>query len=178
MHASVASFPGRSGAKPIAHRVAMLGCVLALACVTSAAQAKPGEPTKGPSQGPAVARASQMPPPIRLSSGSVALAIVPFSACWSTPTAGMCYDGRPPRPLPSMGGMTGPLTLAFARDNWRFSVSVLEDQQHSTTLDLHRTGPRQWRLATRALPDGRYRAQVFGQGPQGDVAAAFAFTRT
>ncbi len=116
------------------------------------------------------------PPNVRLSTGSVNLALHPYSSCWSTGHSGMCYDGMPPRPLPSVGGTDGPIGLAFARDRWRFRVSVTDEEGDRSNVDLVRTSPRHWRLALGALPDGRYRADVFGRGPQGDVAAAFAFT--
>lgn len=73
------------------------------------------------------------PPNVRLSTGSVNLALHPYSSCWSTGHSGMCYDGMPPRPLPSVGGTDGPIGLAFARDRWRFRVSVTDEEGTEAT---------------------------------------------
>lgn len=157
------------------HKAAAFGCVLALAGITSAAQAT--TPAGGPSL-PAAERSSlqQGPPPVRLIAGGVVLALDPYTSCWSTASSGMCYDGMPPAPLPSLGGTTGPVRLAFDRSDWRFSVRMEDQPGTSRSVKLVRTGPQRWRLALASLPEGRYRADVFGRGPQGDVAAAFAVT--
>lgn len=147
---------------------------LALALMPVPAQGLLGG-TNTPAQGPS-RLGTQGPPAVRLASMSVRLALRPYTSCWSTATMGMCYDGMPARPLPSLGATFRPITLAFARDGWRFQVSVTDDRGHRTRVDLVRTSPRHWRLAVGALPHGHYAADVFGRGPQGDVAAAFAFT--
>ena len=157
------------------HQAAAVGCVLALASITSAAQAT--TPAGGPSL-PAAERSSlqQGPPAVRLIAGGVVLALDPYTSCWFTANTGTCYDGIPPAPLPSLGGTTGPVRLAFDRSDWRFSVTMEDQSGTSRSVKLMRIGPQRWRLALASLPDGRYRADVFGRGPQGDVAAAFAVT--
>lgn len=116
------------------------------------------------------------PPPVRLSDYSLTLALHPYTSCWSSGSSGLCYDGMPPRPVPSMGGVSGPVTLAFGEDGWRFHVTVKDRKGDSSRVRLVKISPHHWRLALRPLADGRYRADVFGRGPEGDVAAAFAFT--
>jgi hypothetical protein len=158
------------------HRFGPAVCVLALAPALTASSADAVRTSDDPAAGAAV---SQVPPPIRLSSPAVSMALVPFSACWSNQHSGFCYDGAPPHPLPSLGGLGGlggKVTLVFARDGWHFRVSAVAKGGHRTRLDLVRTGQRSWLLRLDALPPGHYRAQVFGRGEQGDVAGAFAFT--
>ncbi len=158
---------------PLIHRLGAAVCVVALAPALTASAADAVRTSDDPAAGAAV---TQVPPPIRLSSPAVSIALVPFSACWSNQQSGFCYDGAPPHPLPSLGGLGGRVTLAFARDGWHFRVSAVGEGGHRTRLDLVRTGDRSWRLRLDALPPGHYRAQVFGRGEQGDVAGAFAFT--
>lgn len=156
-------------------RLGGAACVLALASGLIAAQAQgslstdraPHTSQQAPPQGP---------PPVRLSNSALTLALHPYTSCWSSGQVGMCYDGIPPRPLPSVGGTAGSVTLAFAADNWRFRVSVTDRNGDRSRVDLVRTSPHHWRLGLNALDDGHYRADVFGRGPQGDVASAFAFT--
>lgn len=153
--------------------VAACGMAMAFALMSGPAQALFS--ARGSTSAPERATA-QGPPPVRLVTESVALRIHPFTSCWSTATSGFCYDGFPVKPLPSIGGTHGPITLAFGRDGWRFRVSVRDSSGEQTSVDLVKTDARHWRLVVKDLPDGRYRADVFGSGPQGDVAAAFAFT--
>lgn len=118
------------------------------------------------------------PPPVRLFTSFVALGLHPYTSCWKSGNSGLCYDGFPPDPLPSLGGAEGGIRLAFARDHWRFRVRLADHRGRHFRLPMVRTGPRSWRLAVGSLRNGRYRADAFGTGPQGDVAAAFAFTLT
>jgi hypothetical protein len=118
------------------------------------------------------------PPPVRLFTSFVVLALHPYTSCWTSGNSGVCYDGFPPRPLPSLGGTEGGIRLAFAREHWRLEVRVADKRGRHFRLHMVRTSPRSWRLAVGSLRNGRYTADVFGTGPQGDVAAAFAFTLT
>jgi hypothetical protein len=65
--------------------------------------------------------------------------------------------------------------LSFSRDRWHFVVSVADHDGTRTRVHLVRTDARHWRLDLSSLANGRYRADVFGNGPQGDVAAVFGF---
>ena len=158
------------------HQAVAVGCVLVLAGITSAAQAT--TPAGGPSLPAAEHLILQQgaPPPVRLIAGRVVLALDPYTSCWSTASSAMCYDGIPPTPLPSLGGTTGPVRLAFHRSDWWFRVRLEDRGGTVRPVKVVQTGPQRWRLASASLPVGRYRADVFGRGPQGDVAAAFALT--
>lgn len=174
--------PGEATSNPTYRSRSLLSPLGAVACVValaSALMAGPAAALLSPDTSathPLQQTPPKGPPPVRLSTYSVSLAVNPYSSCWSSGNAGMCYDGIPPRPLPSVGGTDGPIGLAFARDGWRFHVSVTNQEGDRKRVDLVRTSPHHWRLALGEFPDGRYRAAVFGRGPQGDVAAAFAFT--
>ena len=158
------------------NRFGALACVVALASalVTEQAQAllSPHTSATHVQQRAAV----QGPPPVRVSTLWSTLVLNPYTSCWATGNAGVCYDGRPFHPLPSTGATAGPVRLTFARDGWRFQVTVTGPNGDQTRVSMVRKSPRSWRLALGDLPDGRYRADVFGRGPQGDVATAFAFT--
>jgi hypothetical protein len=106
------------------------------------------------------------------------LGIRPYASCWSGRHSGVCYDGPPPNPLPSLGGVIGGVTLAFARDDWKFNVSVLDDTGHRTQIRLVPNCPQEWRLGLGKLSNGTYRVDIYGKGPQGDLLAAAAFTLT
>ena len=161
--------------KPRLNRLGALACVVALASalITGQAQAllSPDTSTTHAQQRAGV----QGPPPVRVSTLWSTLALNPYTSCWTTGDAGVCYDGRPFHPLPSTGATAGPVMLTFARDGWRFQVTVTDQKGDQTRVGMVRKSPRSWRLALGALPDGRYRADAFGRGPQGDVATAFAF---
>jgi hypothetical protein len=143
-----------------------LGTGLVLSADASHAPAGSGQPS----------RINVGPPPVRLSNGWADLVVRPFTSCWSDDDSGMCYDGRPPHPAPSLGETTGPVTLAFPRNRWHFSVSVVDSNGHRSDIRLVRISAQQWRLVVKPLAADHYRASVFGRGPQGDVAATFAFT--
>lgn len=148
--------------------------VLAAVLIAGPAQAGPNLDSAAAQRPNQPAQAG--PPRVRLVTDSVTLAVHPYTSCWTARHLGLCYDGMPPRPLPSMGSTQRALTLTFPRDGWRFSVTVTNSKGHRSRVHLVRTSPGSWRLAVKPLRDGRYRADVFGRGPQGDVAAAFAFT--
>jgi hypothetical protein len=168
----------RSPRRRLVRRLGAAACVLALAPTLSAAAA---EGTRSPGTSAAAGLQAGVrygPPPVRLTTTSLTMALVPSSACWTTGQEGICYDGAPPSPLPSLGGLSGPVELVFARDGWHFRLTVKGQNGDRTRIDLVRTSPRSWRLALGSLAPGHYRADLFGRGPQGDVAGAFAFTLT
>ena len=174
--ASGASANALNRSKARLSQFGVLACAvaLALALITGQAQALSIPDSSAPH---APQRAAvQGPPPVRVSTLWSTLALHPYTSCWSTGNAGMCYDGRPSHPLPSTGATAGPVRLTFARDGWRFQITVTDQNGDQTRVRMVRKSPRSWRLALGVLPDGRYRADVFGRGPQGDVATAFAFT--
>lgn len=165
-----------AAARSVLRRVAATACVLALAPALSTAEAQTAVRMDGSQPSAQPASAADGPPPVRIIAGSVRLAVHPYTSCWISGNSGLCYDGIPPSPSPSLGGTGLPVKLAFARDRWHFRVHVEDQDGDRTRVDLVRAQPREWRLVLGRLPQGRYRADVFGRGPQGDVAAAFAFT--
>ena len=116
------------------------------------------------------------PPAVWLASGDRHLKVAPYSGCWQHGGSGMCFDGPVPKPLPSLGKVADPVTLAFARADWHFKVTVVDRDGHRTKITLKPLTDRSWRLALGKLDDGRYRVDIFGRGPQGDLAAAADLT--
>ncbi len=157
-------------------RTVVAGSVLALFAIGGAqAQAAPNaHPLSAP--GARVMLAHPGPPPVTLSSSGITLAMTPYTSCWYDDHGGSCLDGIPPKPVPSLGGLYGRVTLSFARDGWHFTVSAVDGAGHRTKLTLVRLSAREWRLPLGGLPEGRYRVDVFGRGPEGDVAAAAGFS--
>jgi hypothetical protein len=151
---------------------------LALGGGLVASQAQAQAATPGKAGIPAGTAAFHGPPNVRLSTDSVSLSLHPYTACWSNDHQGVCYDGIPPRPLPSLGGTYSAVTLAFPRDGWHFRVTATDAQGAQSKVRLIPGDPHEWRLALSARPDGRYTLDVFGRGPQGDVAVAAAVTLT
>ena len=157
-------------------RVAAVTCVVALGLGVGAAQAQPARPSQST---PAAAHETldfSGPPAVRLDNGSVTLALRPYTSCWTHGDVTGCYDGMPMKPLASLGGTYGPVRLAFPRDDWHFRVSVVGADGHRTKIRLIAIDPQLWRLDLADLANGRYRVDIFGRGPQGDVVAAGAFT--
>jgi hypothetical protein len=150
--------------------------VLALIPI-GAAQAQT-TPSARPSAAPDghVSALDSPPPRVHLATSQVDLGLHPFASCWVRGDSGFCYDGPPPQPPPSLGGVLGAVNLSFARDGWHFKVSVIDSSGHRTKVTLNQQSERVWRLALGQLPDDDYRVDIFGKGPQGDVLAAAALT--
>jgi hypothetical protein len=105
----------------------------------------------------------------------------PSTYCWTVQSAtsagaGPCVDGSPPDPLPDLGVVSGEITVAFAADGWAFQASS-QDAKHECAeafpAAVRQVSGRTWHIAL-AGPRGRYAVQLFGRGPQGDVAVSFA----
>lgn len=154
--------------------VTALALVAALGVGGGTAQALASSPAEGVSARPAAAPRFVGPPPLRLDAKSVSLQTKPYTACWSNSHGGVCYDGIPPQPPPSLGETFYPVTLSFPRDGWSFSVSATDADGDRTKVTLIPTGDQSWRLDLSDYVAGRYRLDIFGTGPQGDVAAAAA----
>ena len=164
-----------SGRRTRRRRIAAVGSVLALLAISGAqAQATPSAHPLSNHRS-RVMLAHPGPPPVTLSSSGITLAMTPYTSCWYDDHGGSCLDGIPPKPLPSLGGLYGPVTLSFARDGWHFTVTAVDSAGHRTKLALVRLGAREWRLPLGGLPHGHYRVDMFGQGPEGDVSAAAGF---
>jgi hypothetical protein len=135
----------------------------------------------GGSTQPAKPSASSEPPPVIVSYAGKQVSLRPVTYCWTTQGAGSasaspCVHGAPPNPLPDLGVVAGELTVAFAVDGWTFQASS-EDAQHDCAeafpAAVRQVNGRTWHIGL-AGPRGRYAVQLFGRGPQGDVAVSFA----
>lgn len=125
--------------------------------------------------------ASSEPPPVIVSSAGRQLSLHPGTYCWAVESAssagsGACVDGAASDPLPDLGVVSGEITVAFGVDGWGFDASS-QDPRHECAeafpATVRQTSARTWQLAL-AGPRGRYAVQLFGRGPQGDVAVSFA----
>jgi hypothetical protein len=125
--------------------------------------------------------ASSQPPPVIVSSAGKQLSLRPGTYCWTVESArsagnGPCVDGAPSEPLPDLGRVSGEITVAFGVDGWAFQASS-QDARHKCAeafpAAVRKVSGRVWQIAL-AGPRGRYAVQLFGRGPQGDVAVSFA----
>lgn len=116
---------------------------------------------------------SDRPPDLRVvaPSGSE-LVLAPFGYCWFEDGQGVCADGVPPDPLPSIAlGEVGGLSLFFPLE-WSMEVTVLpsDDQCEGVwSLEAEPDG-----TPIEALGEaGTLRLDVFARGEQGDAAWSF-----
>jgi hypothetical protein len=174
-HTQSAASPSRS---TVRRRIAAAGCALALGLGVGASQAHAVPQAGGQASHPTQAPAFHGPPDVRLGTESISLSLHPYTSCWSSDHGGVCYDGIPPKPLPSLGGVTEQVQLAFPRDGWHFRVTATDAQGQQSRVRLIPSGSHEWRLALASRPAGRYALDIFGRGPQGDVAVAAALTLT
>jgi len=125
--------------------------------------------------------ASSEPPPVIVSYAGKQVSLRPGTYCWTVESAssagtGACVDGAPTDPLPDLGVVSGEITVTFGVDGWAFQASS-QDARHECTeafpAAVRQVSGRTWHIAL-AGPRGRYAVQLFGRGPQGDVAVSFA----
>jgi hypothetical protein len=118
---------------------------------------------------------------VTVSSAGKQLSLRPGTYCWTVESArsagnGPCVDGAPSDPLPDLGRVSGEITVAFGVDGWAFQASS-QDASHECAeafpAAVRKVSGRMWQIAL-AGPRGRYAVQLFGRGPQGDVAVSFA----
>lgn len=96
--------------------------------------------------------------------------------CTSTSTGGMCADGVPPEPLPDAGMFDRPIRFSFTESDWDFTASMSSSEDNSGgSTDVTPVGEGRWEiaLAGRAGPGV---VDLFGRGPDGDLAVRFALT--
>ncbi len=128
---------------------------------------------------------SPSPIVIRLPGRDVELA--PWTSCWSGPpddkgiSAGMCADGMPGKTseLPDIGVVEA-VDLWFGRPGWSFDATFIplgNDCPRQTTVPGSANGG-QWFHVDPADAAGRYRVDLFGRGPEGDVVTSFVWTTT
>jgi len=121
------------------------------------------------------------PPPVIVSSADKQLSLDPVTYCWtvegtSSAGNGACVDGAPSNPPPDLGAVSGEITVTFGADGWLFEASSQEasrDCAEAFPAVVRQVGGRTWHIAL-AGPRGRYAVELFGRGPQGDVAVSFA----
>ncbi len=113
------------------------------------------------------------PPPLEVSQADARHSLDAFSYCWTIDDEGICADGEPAKPLPSLGG-DEPLTLDFAIDGWHFVASMLDPCDPSTVV-VERSDAG-W-LVDVAGPVGTTDLMLFGRGPEGDAAYAVETVR-
>ena len=121
------------------------------------------------------------PPPVIVSYAGKQLSLHPVTYCWTVEGAtsavnGACVDGAPLSPPPDLGAVAGEITATFGVDGWAFEASS-QDARHECPeafpAVVRQVSGRAWHIAL-AGPRGRYAVQLFGRGPQGNVAVSFA----
>lgn len=114
------------------------------------------------------------PPNVAVSDGGQNLRLTPYTVCWSNSTGGMCSDGSPPNPLPTLGRVSSPILLRFPASGWKFSASQRQVGADAKRLrmQVRAVDDTTWELGSNG-PPGRYDVKLFGRGPQGDVSVAF-----
>lgn len=120
------------------------------------------------------------PPPLTVSADEESLEVVAWSYCWSGVVTSTCADGAPPA-NPVDVGSPGQVIIEFPHPDWTFDVEFSEvgDEcggRRSATVrpDAEADGTRG--MIEPVGPAGTYDVDVFGRGPQGDLAATFRWT--
>jgi hypothetical protein len=172
---------GRARALPASGLAMFLAAALVAGCGSGATGGGSHEDAgPGRSSQPIEPSASSAPPPVIVSYGAQRLSLRPGTYCWtaqraSSAGASPCVADTPPDPLPDLGVVSGEITVAFAVDGWAFQASS-QDARHECAeafpAMVRQMGGRTWHVAL-AGPRGRYAVQLFGRGPQGDVAVSF-----
>ena len=115
------------------------------------------------------------PPDLVVTAGDAEVTLQPFSYCWSGPGEGVCADGTPADPLPTVAaedsvGFTYPLA------GWTFTASPLSGgacEAGAGWLEPRADGG--WNVIATG-PAGTRELMLFGRGPQGDAAYGLAVT--
>ncbi|WP_204072644.1 hypothetical protein [Planotetraspora phitsanulokensis] len=128
---------------------------------------------------PLEAMGTAQPPPVAVQGGGRQVSLDAFTYCYRN----TCADGRP-EDLPDLGTVTGEITVSFPLEDWTFQATQLQPAvafpqpcDVQIPARLVPTGTGAWRLEP-AGPPGRYRVDLFGRTPGGDLAVAFAVTTT
>lgn len=123
---------------------------------------------------------SDEPSPVvlRMPDGDITLS--PYTSCWSGPpeadgtAAAACIDGMPPD-LDDLETVEGEIVpFWFGRPGWRFTASFTELIPCGGTWRAKASpdGPQEFDLDPLGNA-GRYRIDLFGRGPEGDVSTSF-----
>jgi hypothetical protein len=123
-------------------------------------------------------RGLERPPDLRVTGGATDLVIAPHSYCWTVDGQGVCADGAPQEPLPTVTlEDTSQLNLGFGLD-WQLAVTLLAGGEWCNGAMVIDADPQGSPLESLG-PAGTYRVEVFGRGDGGDAAWAFELvTRT
>lgn len=107
--------------------------------------------------------------------------VAPWTYCWAYPPPNdvvACADGVAPE-RDDLRRLTSGRAARFwfGRPDWEFSASISslnapDDESCQQQTDAQRRRPRWFQLPRPERP-GVYRVELFGQGPEGDVAATF-----
>jgi len=111
------------------------------------------------------------PPDLRVTGGDRELVLSPFSYCWSAGGTGVCADGLPPDPLPSLSLVDSALSVSLPID-WTLQATVSPSGGACDDVSIIDVDPGG---APFDVPGsaGTYRLDLFGRGDRGDGAWAF-----
>jgi len=114
----------------------------------------------------------ERPPDLRVTGDRTELLLSPYSYCWFVEGEGVCADGGPQEPLPTMTlDDTSELSVWLPLD-WQLWATLLAGGEYcngAMVIDADAQGSPLETLG----PAGIYRVEVFGRGQNGDGAWAF-----
>jgi hypothetical protein len=118
----------------------------------------------------------ERPPDLVVTAGDEQLVLGPFTYCWSVGDRGVCADGAPPDPLPSLTLESGSDLIVDFPLRWEIQATLLPDGDHceGVVVDVDPIAPSVDTLG----PAGMYLVEVFGRGEQGDAAWSFELITT
>ena len=116
------------------------------------------------------------PPDLVVTAGDAQLVLVPYTYCWTAGGRGVCADGAPPDPLPSLTLENGSDLLIDFPLRWEIQATLLpeSDRCEGVVVDVDPIGAP---VDTLGLA-GMYLVEVFGRGDQGDAAWSFELITT
>jgi hypothetical protein len=100
-----------------------------------------------------------------------------WATCWSDKSGGasFCADGVPPEDPPNLGVTSAPIVVSFPMEGWTFT-GTFRHPDDSCRVALAASADEadgHWTLPLTG-PAGAYEVDLYGQGPEGDVAVSFA----
>ena len=112
----------------------------------------------------------EQPPPLVIRGANGEVALDPFTFCWTAPAGsdeavGVCADGTPAIPSPTVVPLNGILPLEFPVDEWTFTASVLDGRELEVR---HLSGYRHDLFVPEDLTSDDI-VVISGSGPEGDV---------
>jgi len=114
----------------------------------------------------------ERPPDLRVRADGIELLLSPYSYCWFVEGQGVCADGVPQEPLPTLTlDDSSELSVWFPLD-WQLWATLLAGGEYCNGAMVIDADPQGSPLETLG-PAGTYRVEVFGRGQHGDAAWAF-----